>query len=905
MIGNTLGHYRILDLLGEGGMGTVYRAEDGKLHRSVALKVLPEALAQDPERLSRFRREAELLAALDHPNIVTVYSVEEVDGVHFLTMALVEGESLEDRIPLGGLPVDDLLDIAGRLADGLAAAHEKGITHRDLKPANVMITPEGDLKVLDFGVAKSEATTGGAKDAAELATRTLTEAGKIVGTIPYMSPEQLQGQTVDPRSDIFSLGVVLYEMATGERPFDKASPVDLASSIVHEDPQPIESSRTDIPRHLGRIVNQCLAKDPGDRFQTARGVSNQLRTLQKESGEQTAASDAARIPESGRATEASGRSYGRMVAIVVVLVAIAGVSGWLASRARYEPGTVPDSAAAPARQQVQRVAVLPFENLGPAEDAYIAAGITEEINSRLAAVHGLSVRSRGSVLGYDRSGKTMPEVGRELGVDYILDGTLRWARGTEGGSRIRITPQLIRVSDDIPLWTESYDRVLDDAFALQSEIAGKVLDSLGLTLMESELARSELRGTDDAGAFEAFLRGEEALRNSGETFAAEPLGEALDHYGKAIEIDPDFALAWAKSAMAHAFLAHWYVDRTDARIASLREAADRALELAPGLPEAHLALSYYYRMRLEYDLALKELELARSGRPGESDVLRAIAEFHMYRGDAASAQAAYRQASELDPNRAEIYCMWGGSHRFTGDPTASRELHRRAHTLRSDRACSYYCISYVTLEELGVEAARGYLETVPHSIVQGGRPPLILPWLLVETAQGRHQEALDRLRAVPSEAMSFYFFYYPKSLLEAQLLTLLERPAEARERFETARGLLEVLARERPGDPRIHSSLGIAWAGLGDKQRALAAGREAIRLLPIEKDSYTAPYRYKDLATIQTMVGDYDDAIASLETLFSHPAMMEVSMVTLDPLFAPLSDDTRFQSLEKTRLPAA
>ena len=595
---------------------------------------------------------------------------------------------------------------------------------------------------------------------------------------------------------------------------------------------------------------------------------------------------------------------GAIAAAVVAVIAVAGFGGWLVSRGGGVESGRGGVADPVPREGVQRIAVLPFENVGPAEDAYVAAGITEEINSRLAGVHGLSVRSRGSVLNYDRSGKTMRQVGDELGVDFILDGTLRWARGGDGASRIRITPQLIKVADDTPLWTQTYDRVIEDVFALQSEMAEKVVDSLGLTLRESELAGVESRGTKNAAALDAYLRGEEALRNATESFGSGPLAIALDHYERAIEADPEFALAWAKKAMTQAFYSHWFVDRSESRLQSLREAAERALDLARGLPEAHLAMSYYYRHRLDYDLALQQMELARSGRPGESDVLKAIAEFHWYRGRTAEALAAYRHAAELDPQRAELYCMSGGIHRMTGDVAASHELHRRAQALRSDRACPYYCLAYVTLEELGPAAARDYLEAVPASIPLESRPPLIMPWLLVDLAEGRYEEALVRLRAGPAEVLSFDFFYYPKTLLEAQILTLLDRPEEARERFEAARLDLESLLLERPSDPTLQGSLGIVYAGLGQHERAIAAGREAIRLLPIEKDRYNGPHRFKDMATILTMVGEYEEAIETLEILFSGPAQMELSMIQLDPIFDPLREYPRFRGLTKYLAPA-
>jgi non-specific serine/threonine protein kinase len=389
MIGETLSHYRILDKLGEGGMGAVYAAEDSTLGRKVALKVLPPEMADNPDRLRRFEREAKTVAALNHPNIVTIYSVEEAEGARFITMELVDGESLETKIPTGGLHLEEFFQVAIPLADALAAAHARGITHRDLKPANVMLTADGRVKVLDFGLAKLTSSEDSSDDAqTEIRTMSLTQEGTVLGTVPYMSPEQVQGLGVDHRTDIFSVGIILYEMATGRRPFQGHTQADLISSILRDSPQSATEINAVLPNHLGRVLKRCLEKDPDRRFQTALDLRNELEELQKEGG-------------------------------------------------RGGAGDV-----------VPSMAVLPFADFSPEKDQdYFCEGMAEEIINLLVKVEGLRVASRTSAFQIKDAATDIREIGEKLHVDTVLGGSVRKA-----GDRLRITAQLIKVEDGYHIW---------------------------------------------------------------------------------------------------------------------------------------------------------------------------------------------------------------------------------------------------------------------------------------------------------------------------------------------------------------------------------------------------------------------------------------------------------------------
>jgi eukaryotic-like serine/threonine-protein kinase len=441
--GTKLGAYEIQSPLGAGGMGEVYRATDTKLSRDVALKVLPSEMAQDPERLGRFRREAKTLAQLDHPNIVTIYSVEECDGVHFLTMQLVEGQPLDRLICAGGLPLDQIIAIASALGDALAAAHEKGIVHRDLKPANVMVSTDGRVKVLDFGLAK-DIRAANLSDAT-MTSDSRTQVGVVMGTPAYMSPEQTSGRPLDHRTDIFSVGVLLHEMATGRRPFEGTSSAELVSSILRDTPPSVTDARPDLPSDLARIVRRCLEKDPRHRLQTARDVSNEFRDMARTTSRSSplSASTAHAIP--ARSSSPAGSAS---------QTAVRGDEGFW-------------------------VAVLPFKFKGaaPGLDA-LAEGMTEEIVTGMSRFPYLRVIAHGSTLGYANRAVDLRHVGKELGARYMMDGSLR-----QSGSRLRIAAQLVDAATGAQLWAETYDRPLqpEAIFELQDEVVPKIVSTVGDT----------------------------------------------------------------------------------------------------------------------------------------------------------------------------------------------------------------------------------------------------------------------------------------------------------------------------------------------------------------------------------------------------------------------------------------
>ena len=492
MIGRSLAHYRITAALGAGGMGEVWRATDEKLGREVALKVLPAEMAANPERLDRFRREATLLAALDHPGIVTVHSVEESEGLHFLTMQLVEGEPLDRLIPEGGMGVDRIVEIGTAIAEALAAAHDKGIVHRDLKPANVMVMKDGRVKVLDFGLAKIAGPQAGEPLNSEMATDLHTQEGVVMGTVPYMSPEQLSGRQVDHRSDLFSLGIILYETASGGRPFLGRSSVELASAILRDTPPPLSEVRSDLPSGLVDVIVSCLEKSAADRSQSARDVCERLRG--------------------------------------------ASVEGAPTPMAVQQ---VTNQASAPILQssaEKKSIVVLPFANLNSDPDTeYFSDGLTDEIITDLSQVRALRVISRSSAMRLKGDERGLEDIGRDLDCRYVLEGSVRRA-----ANNLRITARLVDAPDDAQLWSDKYEGTLDDVFDIQERVSRSIVDALEIRLTPHEAEQLAERPISDVRAQECYLRARREIWS----FLPGGVDKAVSHLEAGLELVGDNALLY-------------------------------------------------------------------------------------------------------------------------------------------------------------------------------------------------------------------------------------------------------------------------------------------------------------------------------------------------------------------------
>jgi TolB-like protein len=592
-------------------MGEVYRATDTKLGRDIALKVLPAEMAQDPERLGRFRREAKALAQLDHPNIVTIHSVEECGGIHFLTMQLVDGLPLDRLIPQGGLPVEQIIEIASALGDALAAAHEKGIVHRDLKPANVMVSNEGRVKVLDFGLAKD--VRGSNLGDATMTSASRTEVGVVIGTPAYMSPEQTSARPLDHRTDIFSLGVMLHEMATGRRPFEGTSSAELVSSILRDTPPSVTDVRPDLPSDLARIVRRCLEKDPRHRLQTARDVSNEFRDLARQTSQ--------------KVTPAK-TSTPRTVA-------------------------APDSGSVRADEGFW-VAVLPFKYSGGNADlAALADGLTDDIVTNMSKFSYLRVVARGSTAQYAQRTVDVRTAAKELGARYVMEGSIRQA-----GAKVRMAVQLVDANAGSSLWAETYDRpftpeqtldVLDDVVP---RIVATVGDAQGI-LAHSMTEALRNRDPESLTPYEALLRSFGFHQHVSED---EHLA-GITALESAVKKAPEHADCWAMlSWLYRAEYTHGYHSRPDSMDRSLT-AARRAVNLAPASQLAHAALAsaHFFRGELGEFRAAAERALALNRMQGYTTAFLGL--HFAYSGNWERGCALAERATELNPNHPGWYWL--------------------------------------------------------------------------------------------------------------------------------------------------------------------------------------------------------------------------------------------------------
>jgi non-specific serine/threonine protein kinase len=865
MIGKTISHYKILEKLGEGGMGVVYKAEDSKLDRIVALKFLTPQAVGEAEEKARFVREAKTAAALNHPHICTIHEIDDAEGTTFIAMECIEGQSLKDKIESGPLKLDEAVGLAIQVAEGLHEAHQKGVVHRDIKPSNIMITHGGQAKIMDFGLAKSLGGTA------------LTKTGKTLGTVAYMSPEQGRGEEVDARTDIWSLGVMLYELVTGQKPFKGDYEPALVYSILNEAPEPVTGVRTGVPIELEGVISRCLEKDRDERYQTAGDLLADLRRVSRRTSEPTTRGSKELPPH------AVSRSHrGLFIGVGVIVVAAAA----FAMIRHFMPS---EGVSTDDRKML---VVLPFENLGAPEDEYFADGITEEITSRLASVRQLGVISRTSAVQYADTDKTIRQIGDELGVEFVLEGSIRWARDPSGQGRVRITPQLIRVDDDTHLWAETYDRVIEDIFAVQTDIAQKVVERMGVTLLEADRPAVDRPPTDNLQAYHAYLRGKYYAGIP--HFTLENWKRVIENYQQAVEIDPNFALAHAELSKAHARLFYFRHDLSDERKRLAKTAIDRAVELAPESPEVRLAVGiYYFWVEKELERAHESFELAAKESPEIAEVLDAQAELFRHQGRWQEAVDHYQRACELSPRHPDHFVELAMTNWWLRRYPEAVALCDDAIALAPDQTWPYLTkvFNYWSWNA-ALDDTRSALEKV-----REGGDWVSYSWYWQRMFEGEYQEAIEGLHLAHEDWIKLKIGTWPRSLLVAYAQELLGEEQLARANYEMARSDLEKAVLSTPNDPRCHSSLGIASAALGERERAIREGKLAVELYPISMDAvYGLPYRI-DLAHIYTILGEHDAALEELDELLSIPGWISVVWIETDPRWNALRENPGYRDL--------
>ena len=792
--GVMVAHYRVDEKIGAGGMGEVFLAEDTKLKRQVALKFLPVHLCADDDAKARFIREARAAAGLNHPNIIHVYEVGEFNGRPYFAMEYVTGHSLHRFAHDDPQPVERIIELAIQLCEALAEAHGKSVVHRDIKAANIIVDEKGRPRLLDFGLASIADDSN------------LTKTGSTIGTVAYMSPEQVQGKKIDQRSDLFSLGVVLYELLAGRTPFRQETQAATLQSIIQDEPQPLARYRSDVPDTLQQIVSKLLAKNPQFRYQTAEGVLPDLRSLS--AGYSAGISTPVKPPRRSR-MPASGAVIG---ILAVLAVAAFFFQPWKAKSTGHD---------------VPMIAVLPFENLGSADDEYFADGMTEEITSRLATIEGLGVISRTSAVAAKTPGKTVNEIGKELGVDYVLEGTVRWSK-TGGQAKVRITPQLIRVSDDRHLWADNYERELMEVFDVQADIALQIVDQLGVTLLDHERQDLASQPTHNAQAYEYYLRGVASLKRF--EYRQEMARNTIASFDSAIALDPSFALAYAFKSVAHSRYYFNEFENFPAHGELARQAAGKALELSPGLSYAHLAMGQYFNfVRREYDRALDEFSKAQSELHNNSDLLQAIALVQMRQGRFREAQENYRRAAEFDPLSAGKHASLAWCLLMTKDYDEAERSIDRAIMLDPKNPDHYADKVKLYASRTGDKAQmRAVLQEAYEHVDPSD---LFSPGLWDFDLRG---EVLDSL-------IVGYIERYRDSESPLALygnITMAYLTAGNTERAATyadsARQILIPMLETTPDNADLHAALGMSLACLGDYDDAVKEGRKARELLSVD-----------------------------------------------------------------------
>ncbi len=884
-VGQTVGHYKISKRIGTGGMGEVYLAADITAGRKAALKLLPLRFTGDAERLNRFQQEAHAVVALNHPNILTVYEVGEDHSTHYIASELIEGETLRQRLLRGRMEVSDAVDVATQVASALAAAHEAGIVHRDINPGNIMLRRDGYVKVLDFGIAKlaESAFAEAAADGAGSMTLAETNLGAVLGTVRYMSPEQARGAPVDKRTDIWSLGVVVYEMVTGQEPFTGNTPREVMTSILEKEPSPLKSHIRLTPAELQQIIGKALRKDRTERYQSVSEMVQALKNLRHKL-------ELKAVP--------SWLRWARSPAALVVVLLVSALA--LALPFYWHRNLTTSS------PPEKSIAVLPFENLSPdPQNAYFADGVQDELLTDLARIADLKVISRASVMHY-KSGvaRNLRKVGEQLGVAHVVEGRVQRI-----GNRVRVNAQLVDPRTDKHLWAQTYDRDLADVFAIQSEIAKTIADQLQAKLSPAEKNAIERSPTSDISAFDLYTRAKNLLLGTTSTQRKDLL-QAVDLLNQAVARDPSFIDAYCQLAWAHDALYFFGSDHTSARLALAEAAIQAAFRLRPDAGETHLARALnLYQGYLDYDGALAELEVARQTLPNDSRVFELTGYIHRRQGHWEESARNLERAIELDPRNVRT---------LQSSATSCQLLrHYAEEEAKYDRVLAFEPDDAVTKVARAVVELNSKADTRPvHQTIDSVRAtnPAAMPsiadaWLLCALAERDTAAAKNALVALgenPINLASSDNVRFNRPFFEGVIARMMKDDEKARTAFTAARGEQEKIIQAQPNYALPLCVLGLIDAGLGRKEEALREGRRATELLLSEKDALDGSAMIKYLAMIAAWVGDKDLACEQLASAIRRPSDLSYGELKLMPWWDPLRGDPRFEKiLEEAQKPIA
>jgi serine/threonine protein kinase/cytochrome c-type biogenesis protein CcmH/NrfG len=880
LVGQTFGHYKISKRIGTGGMGEVYLATDVTAGRKAALKLLPMRFTGDADRLKRFQQEARAVVALNHPNILTVYEIGHDHSTHYIASELIEGETLRQRLETGHLQVSEAVDVGIQVASALAAAHEAGIVHRDIKPENIMLRPDGYVKVLDFGVAKLAEQEAPATMPKDEALRLVeTNLGSILGTARYMSPEQTLGAPVDKRTDIWSLGVVLYEMVTGHAPFTGDTPQEVMTSILEKERPPLTSYIKQTPAELQQIIAKALRKDRSERYQSAAEMFEALKNLRRKL-EFKAELERSAPPLWLRWTRSPVA-----VALALVVSALALMLPFYRYR-KPQPSLPPDKS----------IAVLPLENLSNEKDnTFLAAGIHDELLSNLSKIKELKVISRTSVMQYKSgSPRNIREIGQQLGVSHVLEGTVQ-----RTANRVRVRAQLIDARTDAHLWAQTYDRDVTDVFAIQTEIAQQIANQLQARLSPPEKAAIAERPTADLVAYALYAEAKGIA-----WYDWEGVDKTLDRQvrllEKAIQRDPNFVLAYSFLAEAQLDLFQNTGTADLSHLELAKKAAEAALRLRPEMGEAHLALAkYYYFANLEtgdFDRVRDELVIARRTLPNDSEAICLAARVDKRQNRWDDSLANFRKANELDPRNIEV------AHHRRLTLLEMRRYHEWEQALAKDIASGaikepriQVYLANFKLAQGDPVAAQALLEQVPLEF-----SPFAWIWrirfdaaLYLRDYDGANQV----IAATPAKFAHVHDGQPPESWADGQVARARGDKQKALAVFAVVRKKIEATWGDKPKDAGYFWAIARVDAGLGRKEEAIREARQAVDLTPISKDSYWGPPRVTNLALVYAWTGERDPALEELEKVATIPNGPSYGELRFNPCWDDLRGDPRFDTI--------
>lgn len=851
MIGKTISHYKILEKLGEGGMGQVYKAEDTKLKRIVALKFLPHHLVAGKSIKERFFHEARAASALNHPNIITIYDIHEEDGEVFLAMECVDGVLLSDKLKDGPLKQQELISIATGIADGLNAAHNAEITHRDIKSENIFITKDGLAKIIDFGLAKQKGMSQ------------ITQDGSTLGTQGYMSPEQVQGVEADRRSDIFSFGVVLYQMATGKLPFEGEHEAAVLYSIVNEAPIPVTTHNPNIDAELQRIINKALEKDVKDRYQHADDLLADLRKLKKSS--------------TPKPTKAKPPKW-RILLYILGVVSI-GLSLYLTF---IKKDTLPTEHVLGSKS----IAVLPFTAIDRTEESEIfSEGIHDDILSQVAKISDLIVIGRTSVLKYKGTKKSLSEIAQELGVKTLLEGSVR-----RSGEKVRIVAQLIDADTEGHIWTETYDRDYADIFAIQSDVAQKIAVALQATLTLEEKQSINEIPTDNLEAYEFYQQGKIIFYKH---WALENFESALTLFEKAIELDPDFVMAYSMLCVTHLSI-YWYLEQLpNEHLQSAKLALEKAIALDPDIPDVHLAQGYYYYWgSRDYKNALKHFEQAIESQPNNSDLLAAIGFVKRRMGEWDTALEYLIDASNLDPQKSSIAWEAGITAEHMRNWKVMEQFLIRATLINPQNIRAYFRSVGLAVNGKGdLEEGRKIVEK---ALKYNDPKELVRLRAYVEYMNRNYQQALEICNEYRNTNIiddSIILLY------KSRIALALNQRDLATSYFDSLKTLWVKGRQSTSGDWINHYYLSMVYAGLGMKEKFLKEWELYETLMPFHKDHFTGSDYWVFKIEMLIWLGEYNQAIDLADQMLSIPSGLTVNGLKLSPIYDPLRDNPKFQKL--------